>query len=262
MIKTVVEERTDEQGRRIKVTRKIRMKLVTQAVEPEVALRRSWKKFGEAANDGPGPNAANTVLGEPVFLRLVMDEDLDKQEVVQQTPAGEAKSLKCRYCEGPHWTAKCPHKDKFAGVKLGIAGITSPTSADPSPPPVVDDKPGKYLTPRMRKAQEAAANGEPLSPSGASDSGLFSDEREQGTTVRISNLSDVVMDDDIRELCSCIAPVTRCNVAKDRITGRCRGFAFVNFFDKESAEKVVNRLNGLPYGNLILKAEIARPSEK
>jgi len=257
MIKTIVEERTDEQGRKVRVTRKIRLKLVTEAVEPDVALRRAWKKFGLAANDGPGPNVTSTIIGDPVFLKLSMDEDLDKQEATQQVPVVEVKSVKCRYCEGPHWSVRCPHKEKFMGEKLSIAGIT-PSSAASSP---IDEKTGKYITPRQRKALEAAASGVPLSPS-ASDSSSFADEREQGTTVRISNLSDVVVDDDIRDLCSRIAPVSRCNVGKDRITGRCRGFAFVNFFDKESAEKVANRLNGLPYGNLILKAEIARPNEK
>lgn len=39
-IKTVVEERTDENGRRIRVTRKIRMRLVQEALSPAVAERR------------------------------------------------------------------------------------------------------------------------------------------------------------------------------------------------------------------------------
>ena len=39
-IKTVVEERTDEQGRRIRVTRKIRMRLVQEDLSPAVAERR------------------------------------------------------------------------------------------------------------------------------------------------------------------------------------------------------------------------------
>ena len=67
MIKSVTEIRTDESGRQFKVTRKIKMRLVTETVEPEVALRRTWKKFGQAANDGPGPNISSTILGEPVF---------------------------------------------------------------------------------------------------------------------------------------------------------------------------------------------------
>lgn len=39
-IKTVVEERTDESGRRIHVTRKIRMRLVQEDLSPAVAERR------------------------------------------------------------------------------------------------------------------------------------------------------------------------------------------------------------------------------
>ena len=34
----------------------------------------------------------------------------------ESTPAPESASvpiplIKCRYCKGEHWTAKCPHKD-------------------------------------------------------------------------------------------------------------------------------------------------------
>lgn len=39
-IKTVTEERIDESGRRVRITRKIRMRLVTEEVSPEVAARR------------------------------------------------------------------------------------------------------------------------------------------------------------------------------------------------------------------------------
>lgn len=39
-IKTIVEERVDDQGRRIRVTRKIKMKLIQEQVSQAVAERR------------------------------------------------------------------------------------------------------------------------------------------------------------------------------------------------------------------------------
>lgn len=261
MIKTVTEEKRDDQGRLVRVTRKIRMKLVTEAVEPEVAARRAWKKFGLAANDGPGPNISSTILGEPVYLKLAMDQDFDKQEVAAQVPVVEAKSVKCRYCEGPHWSVKCPHKDKFIGVEAKVnhgQGGNAAKEEAKSETAAPSAAPAKYV-PRFRRQEEgaAAAGGQ----TGSSDQ--TQDDRDMGLAIRISNLSDLVVESDIRDLCAALnAPVARCNVARDRITGRCKGYAFVNFYSKDDAERVMNKLNGLPYGNLILKAEIARPSEK
>lgn len=40
LIKTVTEERLDDAGRRVRITRRIRMRLVTEEVSPEVAARR------------------------------------------------------------------------------------------------------------------------------------------------------------------------------------------------------------------------------
>ena len=215
MIKSVSEIRTDESGRQFKVTRKIKMRLVTESVEPEVAFRRTWKKFGLAANDGPGPNMSSTILGEPVFLKLGMDTDFDKQEVSPaQAQATEAKTLKCKYCDGPHFSVKCPYKDTFAGEaskpKLNDSGASEGSSAASAP-----EGPGgssKYV-PKFKRSTEEGGNG-PQSPSGT-DSTL--DDRDQGLAIRIT---------------------------------------------KEDAETVMRRLNGFPYGNMILKVEIARPIDK
>ena len=262
MIKSVTEIRTDESGRQFKVTRKIKMRLVTETVEPEVALRRTWKKFGQAANDGPGPNISSTILGEPVFLKLGMNTDFDKQEVSPaQAKATEAKTVKCRFCEGPHFSVKCPYKDTFAGdestkPKLNDSGSTTAATEDSTP--VSAAGPSKYV-PKFKRSTEDGGNG----PQSASANDSTSDDRDQGLAIRITNLSEIVVESDIRELVGAIGvPVARCNVGRDRNTGRCKGFAFVNFYTKEDAETVMKRLNGFPYGNMILKVEIARPIDK
>lgn len=238
------------------------MRLVTEAVEPEVALRRTWKKFGLSANDGVGPNISSTILGEPVFLKLSMDADFDKQEVSPaQAQAAEAKTVKCRYCDGPHFSVKCPYKDTFAGEdkKFSINGASAAGAevAAASSASTATAGPAKYVPKFKRSVEEGGLGG----ATGSSESPL--DDRDQGLAIRITNLSDIVVESDIRELVGAIGvPVARCNVGKDRNTGRCKGYAFVNFYTKEDAEKVMGRLNGFPYGNLILKVEIARPIEK
>jgi translation initiation factor 3 subunit G len=237
------------------------MRLVTEAVEPEVALRRTWKKFGLSANDGVGPNISSTILGEPVFLKLSMEADFDKQEVSPaQAKAAEAKTIKCKYCDGPHYSVRCPYKDTFAGEdkKFSINGASSGSAeavaASAGSPGA---GPTKYVPKFKRSVEEGGLGGN------SSDLSSPLDDRDQGLAIRITNLSDVVVESDIRELVGAIGvPVARCNVGRDRNTGRCKGYAFVNFYAKEDAEKVMGKLNGFPYGNLILKVEIARPVEK
>lgn len=258
MIKTVSEIRTDESGRQFKVTRKIKMRLVTESVEPEVALRRTWKKFGLASNDGLGPSISTTIIGEPVFLKLSMDADFDKQEASPaQVKATEAKTIKCKFCDGPHFSLKCPYKDTFAGeaLKNKLSGSVVSEGAVSASDVDASSGPSKYV-PKFKRSTEEGGQ----SPTGT-DSTL--DDRDQGLAIRITNLSEVVVESDIRELVAAIGvPVARCNVGRDRFTGRCKGFAFVNFYTKEDAEAVMNKINGLPYGNMILKVEIARPIDK
>lgn len=236
------------------------MRLVTESVEPEVALRRSWKKFGLAANDGAGPNISSTILGEPVYLKLGMETDFDKQEVsAAQSTESKSKSLKCKYCNGAHFSHKCPYKDTFAQEAASKAKLNE--AATPAVASEPSTAPSKYV-PKFKRsgADNASSNNGLQSPSGT-DSTL--DDRDQGLAIRMTNLSEVVVENDIRELIGAIGvPIARCNVGRDRLTGRCKGYAFVNFYTKEDAETVMRRLNGFPYGNMILKVEIARPIDK
>lgn len=52
--------------------------------------------------------------------------------------------------------------------------------------------------------------------------------------------------------------VTRVFLAKDRETGRAKGFAFVSFADRNDAAKACAKMDGFGYNNLILRVEFAR----
>lgn len=234
-IKTVVEERVNDRGQRVKVTRKIRMKLIRETVDADVAARKNWRKYGDSANDPPGPNLSTTVIGEPVFLRLsaTRDHERDGGDAGQTTPAAEAKSVTCRYCQGAHWSAKCPLRDSLADEanrkeREQIAAVAQSN---------------KYVPPSLRK-------------DGVSPQDVLA-SRPDSFPVRLNNLSDITTEFDLRQLCSHFGNVTRVYVAKDERTGKCRGFGFVNFTEPEAAKRCVDKLNGYTYGNMILKAELA-----
>ena len=47
-------------------------------------------------------------------------------------------------------------------------------------------------------------------------------------------------------------------LSKDKMTGECRGFAFVHYYN---AQKAIATFNGFGYDHLILNVEWAKPSE-
>ena len=82
-------------------------------------------------------------------------------------------------------------------------------------------------------------------------------KRDEGYALRITNLSQDTTDDDLLSLTRPFGRPLRCFLSKDRATGICRGFAFVNFMLREEAEACMRALDGYGYDNLILKVEWA-----
>ena len=91
--------------------------------------------------------------------------------------------------------------------------------------------------------------------------GGFRERRDEGPTIRVTNLSEQASDADLRLLVSNLGPVSRVFVSKDRDTGLCKGFAFITFLDKDDAEKACTVLDGHGYDNLILRVEMANSSK-
>jgi len=73
-------------------------------------------------------------------------------------------------------------------------------------------------------------------------------------------LSEDVKDADLRELFRRFGPIQRIYLAKDRETHQSRGFAFINFFNRDEAAKAIQTLNGHGYDHLILSVTWANPS--
>ena len=48
-------------------------------------------------------------------------------------------------------------------------------------------------------------------------------------------------------------------MGRDRETGLCKGFAYVNFEDRASADQARQKLDGYPYSNLILSCQWSQP---
>jgi len=58
-------------NKKVKVTKRIRAYKTKVKIYKGVEERKKWKKFGECANVGSGPEVGITSVGDEVFLDLV-----------------------------------------------------------------------------------------------------------------------------------------------------------------------------------------------
>lgn len=77
----------------------------------------------------------------------------------------------------------------------------------------------------------------------------------------IGNLPYSATEADLRTLFSEVAEPAQVVLPTDRETGRPRGFAFVDFAERDHAEQVINRYNGHPFSGRPLAVSEARARE-
>lgn len=77
----------------------------------------------------------------------------------------------------------------------------------------------------------------------------------------IGNLPYSATEADLRALFGEVAEPAQVVLPTDRETGRPRGFAFVDFAERDHAEQVINRFNGQPFNGRPLAVSEARARE-
>lgn len=187
--KTVVSYRFNDDGKKVKTTRRIRTTIVKEHVNPRVAERKALPKFGLEKGHPPGPSFDTTSVGENIIFRPSVNWKAQAKEA--ENNGGEErdslkeqlkdKKVKCRICNGEHFTARCPFKDTMAPVEESAAGGAG-ADAD-------DDRPaggslgggvgGSYVPPQLRKGGASAA--------GERMAGKY--ERDDLATLRVTNVS-------------------------------------------------------------------------
>jgi RNA recognition motif-containing protein len=79
------------------------------------------------------------------------------------------------------------------------------------------------------------------------------------TNIYVGNLPYDVSEEQLRELFSPHGQVERVSIIMDRMTGRSRGFAFVEMGDQAAAEAAIEALNGSEFSGRALNVNVARP---
>ncbi|BES99991.1 Very-long-chain 3-oxoacyl-CoA reductase [Nesidiocoris tenuis] len=247
-LKIVTVYRRNEDGKKEKLI--CTYKTEKRVVSKTVAFRKTWKKYGASANDKPGPNPATTIAAEETFMQFITSkEDHDKpdDDLLEKLRGMADKTVKCRTCNGDHWTLKCPFKDTgYMPTKVNV-------------PPALDDKknlmpmddknkPSKYIPPYMRDG--AKGRGDAMGHRG---------QRDDSCAIRLSNLSESTQEVDLEELVRPFGDYSKLFLAKDKNTGACKGFAYIHFKHKLSAANAIAFLDGHGYDHLILAAEWSKP---
>jgi len=263
--KITTEYSIDDDGKKTKIVRTF--EIVKKKVPKSVAQRKALPKFGMSRNDRPGPDPATTIIAEEIFMNFVhnkeeheKDDDKTALDILKSKNRGV---VQCRICKEDHWTTQCPYKDKIgllkdlpgteedkasptgnapAGGAIGAAGASAGAAA-------AAGGPQKYVPPSRRDGR--AGGGETMN-----------DRRrtEDTAAIRVSNLSESTQEGDLQELFKPFGHIARIYLSKDKITGECRGFAFVHYYKKDDALKAIATLNGFGYDHLILSVEWAKPS--
>jgi cold-inducible RNA-binding protein len=78
----------------------------------------------------------------------------------------------------------------------------------------------------------------------------------------VGNLSYQTADTDLQDYFSQAGAVTSVNVMFDKMTGKSRGFAFIEFATPEDANKAVEEFHNKEFQGRALTVNIARPREE
>ena len=75
----------------------------------------------------------------------------------------------------------------------------------------------------------------------------------------VGNLDYATTEAELSDLFAGVGEVLSVNLITDRMTGRSRGFAFVEMAEASAAQQAINELNGKTLGERQIKVAEARP---
>jgi cold-inducible RNA-binding protein len=78
----------------------------------------------------------------------------------------------------------------------------------------------------------------------------------------VGNLSYQTMENDLQDYFSQAGAVTSVNLMLDKMTGKSRGFAFVEFATPEEANKAIEQFHNKEFQGRQITVNIARPREE
>lgn len=237
---------TNAEGQKILITRIVKRTKVQRKVPKRVIERRNLIKFGRCAGQPAGPEEGVTQMGDLVHLEAPKASD---QKEEKKPTFNTVSAIKCRNCnEFGHWTKDCPHPRDALELTRKISESISEQSESETESQQ-DETKGSYVPPHLRKSSRSTEH-------------QYDDDDDEIKSLRVTNLDFDATDRDLKELFEHIGRVRKAHVAKDRNTKESRGMGYVDMYSKEDCEEAIKRLNGHPYGQLILRVELVKPKKR
>jgi len=263
-IKYVIQYRTNDEGKRIRITRTVRVSKNVKHVSKRVEERRQrWKKFGNCVG---ASETGITYKGEEVHLVLGEEERKERERLEREKR--DKQELESMYTSmiaegkkpgGPIQTTPIPAASGSGAPAPAAAwrpswktqaGGGAPPSQATSPPPS-ESNANVYVPPHKKGTGSSGAPG-----------ALGDSNTEMTTTIRVTNISDETTEDDLKEMFRKFGPISRVHLVKDKLTNTSRGFAFITYHSRKDAQQAMDEMDGKGWDYLILSIEWARPSGK
>jgi len=253
-IKTVIEY-TERDGATYRVTRKIRQTVNTKWISAGMIERQEMAKFGKALTNSEADEKTMCVRSvEEVNIEFTkkVAVDLSQRDDAEDKFFEESLALtESLMKEKKVWTDMNKEtKEVGMGEEDKKEGDVQKIAADAP----AAGTPGKYVPPSIRAAAEG---GKGTGKDGKKGKGGFGDQAE--ASLRVFNLSDDVKEGDLQDLFGQCGRLQRVFLAKDMTTFQSKGFAFITYYNREDAQRAIDKLNGHGYDNLIMKVEWAKP---
>ncbi|KAL1236219.1 Eukaryotic translation initiation factor 3 subunit [Trichinella spiralis] len=234
-VKTVTEYHLNDENRRVKTVS--RFKVSKKRIPKSVLERRKWARFGQDADMSLEDLMSKTTYYDDEitmqFLRSRTGELLEfanSEFSGLDTQRSTMQFRMCRFCK----------KEK---AKEAAADAGAQSGGD-----LQSSRSGVYIAPALRGLGAGSKlSMDPL-------------QRRDDNTVRVTNLPEDISDVVLKELFSQVGKVVRLYLARDKVTQRCKGYAFVSYMSRADAQKAIDELSGYKYEHLIFKVEWAKPS--
>lgn len=253
-----IKERTriteNAKGQKVKIVTRIRVTEVKERTPKRALARKTIPKFGEAKKTDK-----TTSMVDKEYT--IMEHPNDSL-VEEDTTGGVASTLK-EFIQKQSETLMAREsgvEDAWGRRGGGEEGGDGPVSGDARE----NKGPARYVAPGAR----AGASGATAAGSTMGGGANLDEWGQKDTIIRVSNLTKMVHEDDLKDLFEPFGKVIRVKLPRQTIgytpkgeeIKEPKGFAYVYFLRADEAEVAFDRLQGYGYDHLILRLEWAKPA--
>eukprot|EP00933_Yihiella_yeosuensis_P061630 TRINITY_DN64467_c0_g1_i1.p1 TRINITY_DN64467_c0_g1~~TRINITY_DN64467_c0_g1_i1.p1 ORF type:complete len:292 (+),score=98.28 TRINITY_DN64467_c0_g1_i1:73-948(+) len=251
-IKTVIAY-TERDGHTYRVTKKVKQTKNIKWTNEAMVRRKTMAKFGKAAT--------NTEAEEKMLCVRSVEEihiELSRKQTVNLAAVDDVEA---KFHEESLTVVESLMKEKkvWKGAAKdgedGPVGVGEEEKKGDAPGPTggaraaADGAAGKYVPPSLRDGGKGG---------GKDGKGKGKGDGVEAS-LRVFNLSEDAKEGDLQDLFGQCGRLSRVYLAKDPDTFLSKGFAFITYYNREDAQKAIDKLNGHGYDNLIMKVEWAKP---